>query len=130
MRERENKVRELSKTFNFPGYDYSPLEEAKVIDLVDKLQEIVRKAESDLKRLQVSSSPVFPADSQTEGSRKEREMQAELDQLSNAKTTAIATKQSKQDQIVSATSDLGLHADTTQHPNPSDGDELRLAQLC
>lgn len=28
-------------------------------------------------------------------------MQSELDQLSNAKTTAIATKQSKQDQIVS-----------------------------
>lgn len=53
MREREAAVRELSKTFNIPGYDYSPLEEAKVADFVDRLQELVRKAEADLKRLQV-----------------------------------------------------------------------------
>jgi DNA repair protein RAD50 len=46
-------VRELSKTFNIPGYDYSPLEEGKVADFVDRLQELVRKAEADLKRLQV-----------------------------------------------------------------------------
>ncbi|GMK53777.1 hypothetical protein CspeluHIS016_0103630 [Cutaneotrichosporon spelunceum] len=87
IREREASVRELSKTFNIPGYDYSSLEDAKVMDFVDRLQEMLRKAEADLKRLQ------------TEGLRKERELQSELDDLANKKTTALATKSSKEDQI-------------------------------
>lgn len=88
VRERESTVRELANTHNYPGYDYSPLEEDKIVDFVDKLHELVRKSEADLKKVQ------------HEGNRKERQMQAELDQLSSAKTTAVATKQSKQDQIV------------------------------
>lgn len=63
-------------------------------DFIDKLHELVRKAESDYKRMQ------------TEGVRKERELQAELDRLSSAKTTAIATKQSKLAQIVSCYLDV------------------------
>jgi DNA repair protein RAD50 len=103
VREREAAVREAAKTHNFAGYDYSPLEEHKVVDFVDKLHELVRKAESDYKRLQVSlsykrSHP--PADSQSEGARKERAIQAELDRLAGVKTSALATKRSKQDQIV------------------------------
>lgn len=89
MKERETAVRDLAKTHNFSGFDYSPLEDTKVADFIDKLHELVRKAESDLKRMQA------------DGARKERELQAELDRLSSAKTTAIATKQSKLDQIVS-----------------------------
>ena len=78
----------MAKQHNFSGFDYSPLDDTKVADFIDKLRELVRKAESDLKRMQ------------TDGARKERELLAELDRLSNAKTTAIATKQSKLDQIV------------------------------
>lgn len=88
MKDRESAIREIAKTHNFSGFDYSPLEDDKVADFIDKLHELVRKAESDLKRIQ------------TDGARKEREMQSELDRLSDAKTTAIATKQSKLDQIV------------------------------
>lgn len=40
-----------------------------------------------------------------EGSRKERAMQSELDSLANVKTTAVANKASKQQQIVN------LHVD-------------------
>lgn len=46
-------MREAAKTHNFAGYDYSPLEEGKVLEFVDKVHELVRRAESDLKRLQV-----------------------------------------------------------------------------
>jgi DNA repair protein RAD50 len=49
-------VREAAKNHNYAGYDYSPLEEAKIVEFVDKLHELVRRAESDLKKLQVSSS--------------------------------------------------------------------------
>ena len=55
VREREAAVREASKQHNFSGYDYSPLEEAKIVEFVDKLHEMVRKAESDLRKLQVST---------------------------------------------------------------------------
>lgn len=89
LREREARIREVAKSHNFSGYDYSPLEDHKVEEFMDQLHELVRKAEMDLKRIQA------------DGARKERELQAELDLLSNAKTTAVATKQSKQDQIVS-----------------------------
>ncbi|KAK4689016.1 DNA repair protein RAD50, partial [Tremellales sp. Uapishka_1] len=92
LKEREAAVREAAQTHNFAGYDYSPLEEAKIVDFVDKLHELVRRADSDLKRLQA------------EGARKERELQAELDRLSSTKTTAIATKKSKNDQIVALNS--------------------------
>ena len=54
MKEREAAVREASKTHNFAGYDYSPLEESKVVEFVDKLHELVRRAEADYKRLQAS----------------------------------------------------------------------------
>jgi hypothetical protein len=40
------------------------------------------------------------ADCQSEGARKERAMQSELDSLANVKTTAVANKASKQQQIV------------------------------
>lgn len=85
-----------------PGYDYSPLEDQKVEEFMDRIDELVRKAEADLKRIQV------------EGARKERELQAELDQLATTKTTAIATKQSKQDQIVRDHSGSVLTPDRSQ----------------
>lgn len=53
VRERESTVRDLANTHNYPGYDYSPLEETKIVDFLDKLHELVRKAESDLKKVQV-----------------------------------------------------------------------------
>ena len=52
--ERESSVREVAKTHDLAGYDYSPLEESKVVEFLDKLHELVRRAEADLKRLQVS----------------------------------------------------------------------------
>lgn len=51
-------------------------------------------------------------------------MQSELDQLSSAKTTAIATKQSKQDQIVGRTICHGSHTDPIEYPHPPDGEQL------
>lgn len=54
LKDREAAVKEAANAHDFSGYDYSPLEEAKVIDFIDKLHELVRKAESDLKKLQVS----------------------------------------------------------------------------
>jgi len=47
-------VKEAANAHDFAGYDYSPLEEGKIVDFIDKLNELVRKAESDLKKLQVS----------------------------------------------------------------------------
>jgi len=47
-------VREAAKTHNFAGYDYSPLEEAKVAEFVEKLNELVSRADADLGRLQVN----------------------------------------------------------------------------
>jgi len=47
-------VKEAANAHDFAGYDYSPLEEAKIVDFIDKLNELVRKAESDLKKLQAS----------------------------------------------------------------------------
>lgn len=55
VRERETTVRELAKSHNYPGYDYSPLEENKIVDFLEKLHELVRKSEADFKRVQVSS---------------------------------------------------------------------------
>lgn len=46
-------MKEAANSHDFAGYDYSPLEEAKILDFIDKLHELVRKAESDLKKLQV-----------------------------------------------------------------------------
>jgi DNA repair protein RAD50 len=54
VKEREAAVKEAANAHDFSGYDYSPLEEAKVTEFIDKLHELVRKAESDLKKLQVS----------------------------------------------------------------------------
>lgn len=54
MRDRESAVKEAANAHDFDGYDYSPLEEAKILEFIDKLHELVRKAESDLKKLQVS----------------------------------------------------------------------------
>ena len=53
LREREAAVKEAAKTHNYAGYDYSPLEEHKIVDFVDKLHELVKRAEADYKRLQV-----------------------------------------------------------------------------
>jgi len=53
LREREAAVKEAAKTHNYAGYDYSPLEEHKVVEFVDKLHELVKRAEADYKRLQV-----------------------------------------------------------------------------
>ncbi|WVR06574.1 hypothetical protein IAU60_003606 [Kwoniella sp. DSM 27419] len=87
LREREAAIREVAKTHNFAGYDYSPLEDHKVMEFVEKMHELVRKAENDLKKLQADNA------------RKERELQEELDKLSTTKASALATKKSKQDQI-------------------------------
>lgn len=53
MRDRENTIREAAKTHNLAGYDYSPIEEAKVAEFIEKLGELVSRADSDLRRLQV-----------------------------------------------------------------------------
>lgn len=53
VKERESAVKEAAKSWNMAGYDYSPLEESKIATFVERLQEMVRKAESDMKRLQV-----------------------------------------------------------------------------
>ncbi|GFZ50594.1 Hydrolase acting on acid anhydrides [Saitozyma sp. JCM 24511] len=87
VRERESAIREVAKTHNFAGYDYSPLEDAKIVEFVDKLHDLVRRAEADLRKLQA------------DGARRERELQSELDRLAGSKTTAVATKKSKQEQI-------------------------------
>lgn len=55
VREREVAVKEAAKTWDLPGYDYSAIEESKITAFVDRVQEMVRKAESDAKRLHVSS---------------------------------------------------------------------------
>ena len=89
LRERDSAVREAANLHDFAGYDYSPLEEAKVVEFVDKLHEVVRRSESDFKKLQA------------QGGRRERELQGELDRLAGVKTSALATKRSKQEQIVS-----------------------------
>jgi DNA repair protein RAD50 len=47
-------VKEAADAHDFAGYDYSPLEDAKIVDFIDKLNELVKKAESDLKKLQAS----------------------------------------------------------------------------
>lgn len=94
MKEREAAVRDLAKQHDFSGFDYSPLEDTKVADFIDKLTELVRKAESDQKRMQ------------TDGARKERELQAELDRLFSAKTAAVTTKDEKLIQIVSEESNV------------------------
>ena len=47
-------MKEAANAHDFAGYDYSPLEDGKIVDFIDKLNELVRKAESDLKKLQVS----------------------------------------------------------------------------
>jgi DNA repair protein RAD50 len=54
VKEREAAVKEAADAHDFAGYDYSPLEDAKIVDFIDKLNELVKKAESDLKKLQVS----------------------------------------------------------------------------
>lgn len=88
VKAREEAVREAARAHDYQGYDYSPLEESKIVEFMDKLQELIRKAEADLKRIQV------------DGRRKERELEAELERLSAARTTAVANKATKQDQIV------------------------------
>jgi DNA repair protein RAD50 len=56
VRERESAIREVAKTHNFAGYDYSPLEDAKIVEFVDKLHDLVRRAEADLRKLQVGGA--------------------------------------------------------------------------
>lgn len=53
LREREAVIRQIAKAHNLVGYDYSPLEDSKVAEFVNKIYEMVRKAENDLKKLQV-----------------------------------------------------------------------------
>lgn len=53
LREREAVIRQIAKDHNLVGYDYSPLEDSKVAEFVNKIYEMVRKAENDLKKLQV-----------------------------------------------------------------------------
>lgn len=53
VKERESSIREVAKSHNFAGYDYSPLEEDKIVEFLDTMHELLRKSEADLKRLQV-----------------------------------------------------------------------------
>lgn len=53
LREREAAIRQIAKAHDLVGYDYSPLEDSKVAEFVNKIYEMVRKAENDLKKLQV-----------------------------------------------------------------------------
>ncbi|OCF37294.1 DNA repair protein RAD50 [Kwoniella heveanensis BCC8398] len=100
IRERETAIREVAKNHNFAGYDYSPLEDHKVMEFVEKMHELVRKAENDLKKLQADNA------------RKERELQNELDRLSTTKAAALATKKSKQDQIAKLNEKIRLSEST------------------
>jgi DNA repair protein RAD50 len=113
VKEREAAIREVAKNQNFSGYDYSPLEEQKIEEFMDRLHELVRKAEMDLKRIQA------------DGARKERQLQAELDLLSSAKTSAVATKQSKQDQIVGTSAHYATDpSDLSQRRDSGKGSQL------
>lgn len=101
---REAAVKEAAKTHNYAGYDQSPLEEAKVVEFIDKVHELVRRAESDHKKVKVCDAvPTVRslAHEQSENRRRNDELGAELEKLSGIKTTANATKQSKSVQIVS-----------------------------
>ncbi|RXK35035.1 hypothetical protein M231_07713 [Tremella mesenterica] len=88
LKERELAVREAAKIHNYAGYDYSPLEENKIVEFIDILHDLVRRAETEQKKVQM------------DGARKERDLQRELDRLAAARTETMATKKSKQDHIV------------------------------
>ncbi|OWZ73899.1 hypothetical protein AYX14_00623 [Cryptococcus neoformans] len=115
LREREAAIRQIAKAHDLVGYDYSPLEDSKVAEFVDKIYDMVRKAESDLKKLQM------------ENSRKERELQEELDRLSTMKASAQATKKSKEEQIVRLTEKIRT-SEATFHSISNPSVELELNQ--
>lgn len=46
-------MKEVANAHNISGYDNSPLEESKIVEFVDRLHEMVRRAESDMKKMQV-----------------------------------------------------------------------------
>ena len=54
LQERESKIREIARTHDFSGYDHSPLEDSKAAEFVDKLHELIRRAEGNLRRVKVS----------------------------------------------------------------------------
>ncbi|ODN93462.1 DNA repair protein RAD50 [Cryptococcus wingfieldii CBS 7118] len=87
LREREAVIRHVARNHGLTGYNNSPLEDWKVDEFVDKISEMVRGAEHDLKMMQADHG------------KKELKLQEELDQLSTTKAAATATKKSKQDQI-------------------------------
>lgn len=79
------------------------MEESRIAEFVDKIHELVKRAETDYKRLQVRQCAFVRAKltHQADGARQERAIQAELDRLAGIRSGAVATKKSKQDQIVS-----------------------------
>ena len=54
LADRETKIREIARTHDFSGYDYSPLEDSKAAEFVDKLHELIRRAEGSLRKVKVS----------------------------------------------------------------------------
>lgn len=52
-------MREVAKAHNFGGFDYSPLEDSKIVEFVEKLHDLVRQAEAELKKLGVSCPVVL-----------------------------------------------------------------------
>ncbi|WVQ73482.1 hypothetical protein IAR50_003054 [Cryptococcus sp. DSM 104548] len=87
LKEREAVIRQVARNHGLSGYNHSPLEDWKVDEFVDKISEMVRSAENDLRKLQADHG------------KKESKLQEELDQLSTTKAAATATKKSKQEQI-------------------------------
>ena len=85
---------------------------------MEKLSELVHKAESDLRKLQVSKLTNLAYIMQDDGQRKERELQADLDRLAGIKTSASATKRSKNEQMVCALLDRLTGADPATREDP------------
>jgi len=87
------------------------------VEFIDKLHELVRRAESDHKKVKVSDvvrGCASPDHSQSDHRRRNDELASELEKLSAIKTTANATKQSKSAQIVSCPASVVLISDRHQ----------------
>jgi hypothetical protein len=56
IKNREETAKVICRNYDFKGYDYSPLEKAKVDEIVDKLRDVHRTQEALVKRMKVRSS--------------------------------------------------------------------------
>ena len=59
MSEREQAIRETGELFGIKGYNYSPLDERKVVEFISRLGDIQRKHKMDFEKLQVCKSLIL-----------------------------------------------------------------------